>query len=210
MRVRSAVFAGGAVTLLAAVPAFAATLGVSSERLTGWQSATSVTNCWSPGSQTATTNADSYVNQATTGTNFGTDVSLRVRSSSGANRRTLVRFALPATPTNCTLTQARLRLFAATAAGGRTLRALRLNGAWTEAGVTWTNQPVTTGTGVTTTSATGWREWVVTTDVAAMYSGTNNGFLVRDNTESGGGSEQVFHSRERAGGTPAELVVTFG
>jgi hypothetical protein len=208
---RLALLAGGAAALLAAVPGFAATLGVSSSGLTAWQSPASVPYCAAAGSQTVTATADATVIQNTAGTNFGTATTLAVRSqSANRNRRALVRFALPATPANCTLTQARLRLFAATAVAGRTLRALRVNAAWVETGVTWTNQPATTGTGVTTASAAGWREWVVTADVAAQYAGANNGFLVRDNTEGGGGQEQVFHSREQAGGNPPELVVTFG
>jgi hypothetical protein len=49
-----------------------------------------------------------------------------------------------------------------------------------------------------------------------MYSGTNNGFLVRDAEESGAGAEQSFQSREQApdqsveAHKPPELVITFG
>ena len=41
-----------------------------------------------------------------------------------------------------------------------------------EGGVTWANQPATTGGAVTTTSGTGYREWNVAASVQAMYSGS--------------------------------------
>jgi hypothetical protein len=52
-------------------------------------------------------------------------------------------------------------------------------------------------------------QWDVTTQVQGMYSGSNNGFSVRDQTEDGPGVEQQFESRE-AGVDLPELVVTFG
>lgn len=62
----------------------------------------------------------------------------------------------------------------------------------------------------TTPSGTGWREWSVTAQVQAMYSGANNGFLIRDATEGGAGFEQQLHSREKAPDNPPQLVITFG
>ena len=44
----------------------------------------------------------------------------------------------------------------------------------------------------------------------AMYSGGNNGFVIRDAAESGGGIEQGFHSREKGTDNPPRLVITFG
>ena len=43
--------------------------------------------------------------------------------------------------------------------------------------------------------------------VAAQYSGTNNGFLIRDASENQD-AEQQYHSREKGSDTP-QLVVTF-
>lgn len=62
----------------------------------------------------------------------------------------------------------------------------------------------------TTPSGTGWRERSVTAQVQAMYSGANNGFLIRDATEGGAGFEQQLHSREKAPDNPPQLVITFG
>jgi hypothetical protein len=41
-----------------------------------------------------------------------------------------------------------------------------------------------------------------------MYAGTNNGFLIRDASENGGGFEQQFHSREKGIDMP-QLVIVF-
>ena len=211
-RARRIVLAGTIFALVVAVPAIAAQLTVVSSTLTAWQSATTVpVGCSAPGTQTASANADSWMNQGSAGSNFGTDPILRVRSQSGSrNNRLITRFTLPAVPANCSVTLATLRLFSSSSTAGRTLQALRVNAAWTETGVTWTNQPATTGTAVTTTSGAGYREWTVTAQVALMYSGTNNGFLIRDATENGTGLEQLFHAREKAPDNPPQLVLTFG
>ena len=211
-RARRIVLAAVALALLAAVPALAAQLTVISSKLTAWQSATTVPWCASPGTQTASADADSWINQASPTSNFATDALLNVRSQNGArNQRMITRFALPALPANCTVTLAILRLHASVSTAGRTLQALQVDAAWAENTVTWANQPGTTGTAATTTSALGYREWTVTTHVAAMYSGPNNGFLIRDATENNStGPAQWFHSREMAPVNPPELVLTFG
>ena len=43
-----------------------------------------------------------------------------------------------------------------------------------------------------------------------MYTVGNNGFLIRDATEGGGGVQQQLHSREKAPDNPPQLVITFG
>ena len=79
--------------------------------------------------------------------------------------------------------------------------------------MTWGNQPQAAA-GVPAASAPAPRtssyvEWTVTQQVKNMLTGTNNGFLVRDRTENGGGLEQGFHSREKSD-NPPRLVITFG
>jgi hypothetical protein len=71
-------------------------------------------------------------------------------------------------------------LFAESASNGRTIEAYQISANWVENTVTWANQPATTGTPVTSASGTGWRTWTVTTQVQAMYSGSNYGFLLKD------------------------------
>lgn len=197
--------------LAAGSAAYAASLTVTSSRLTSWHSPTVVV-C-AAGTVTVPAIADSYVDQDMPGMNFGTDGSLKVRTqllgalgiSLGGEWWTLVRFTLPATPPLCAVTNAKLRLFASAASPGRTLSAYRVAASWGETTVNWTNKPATAGTAVTTTSGTGYREWIVT----GLYSLSASGFLVRDD----GGSllsmhQQLFNSHEAASNRP-ELVVTF-
>jgi len=158
--------------------------------------------------QTLTANADAWIDSGSTSSNKGSDSILKVMSKSGGNLRALVRFALPTMPEGCSVESATLRLNAKSAAGGRTLQALQLGGSWTEGGVTWANQPATTGSAVTTSSGTGYREWNVAGMVQGMYTSGNHGFLVRDASEDQD-AEQQFHSREESTNQP-QLVLKFG
>jgi large repetitive protein len=154
--------------------------------------------------------ADSWVLQSDAAKNNGGDSALKVDSKSGGNARALVRFDLPAIPAGCDVVTAKLRLYAASYKDGRTLQAIPLAAAWTETGVTWGNQPATTGTAATTTSGFGYRDWTVTSQVQAMYTpGTNHGFLIRDASENGGGLDQAFNSREKGTDNPPQLVISF-
>jgi hypothetical protein len=175
------------------------------------------TSCSQPGPQTIAASRDSYVDSLAGGSNFGTSVQLLARSAQVfvlSQLRTVVGFNLPAVPARCTLTGADLRLYATNPASGRTIQALRLNGTWTETGVTNSNLPSTTGSAVASTSLSNpaFQEWGVLTAVQAMYAGTNNGFLIKDSVDSAVLSvQQVFQSRN---GTPdgqdPQLVLTFG
>jgi hypothetical protein len=159
---------------------------------------------------TLTADADAWIDQNSSGNNYGSDSIIKVQAKSSNNFRTLVRFPMPTSvPQGCVVQSATLRLYSASSSGNRTLQALRLNASWTESGVNWGNQPATTGTAATTSSGSGYRQWTVTAQVQAMYSaGANHGFLVRDATEGGGGSEQQFHSREKGNDLP-QLVINF-
>jgi hypothetical protein len=173
-----------------------------------WTIASSVVSC---GSQvTVGASADAWVDQSSRDQNKGTDSTLKVRTKNGAaNVRALLQFNLPAAPAGCAVGTATLRVYSDSAVNGRTLQVLQVIGPWTENGVTWTNQPGTTGTAATAASGTGWKQWTVTGMVNAMYGGTNNGFLLKDATENhNGGFEQAFHSREKGVDTP-QLVITF-
>ena len=130
---------------------------------------------------------------------------------SGDAGRSLVQFSLPSAPTGCTITSATLRLNAESYQSGRTIAVHRNSGSWAEGSVTWNSMPGYTGTAVTTASAFGWLQWTVTDHVSAMYSGSNNGFLVKDYYEDDSGSNQEtqrFTTRETS--TDPELVITWG
>jgi hypothetical protein len=156
---------------------------------------------------TLSADADAWIDQNSSSNNMGSDSILKIQSKSGNNFRALVRFALPAMPDGCVVQSAILRLYAASYKTGRTLQALQVSADWTESGVTWSNQPATTGAAATTSSGSGYREWNVAAQVQAMYAGANYGFLIRDKTENKD-AEQQFHSREKGESMP-QLVITF-
>ena len=154
-------------------------------------------------------NADSWIDQGSPANNNGSDSTLKVMSKNGGALRVLVRFTLPTVPQGCVVDTARLRLYAGSAKENRTIQVLRLDGAWTESGVNWGNQPATAGPAATVASGAGagWREWNVAAQAEAMRTGSNHGFLIRDANE-GEDAEQQYNSREKSSDRP-ELVLTF-
>lgn len=182
---------------LTAVVVRAAILSTTSANLTILKPTQLPPYCASPGSQTVTSTRDAWIDQNSPTSNKDTDANLRVKSQdSNRNRRTLVGFTLPSLPANCAVTSATLRLFNNHLDAGRTIAVYRAASSWTEAGVTWSNAPATTGSAVNATTAAGWMTWTVTTHVQAMYV-TNDGFIVRDaNEDNAGAIENQFDSRE--------------
>jgi len=166
--------------------------------------------CASPGVRpTLYASADSYIQQASANTNFGSSSSLFVNPTSGAAMRSLILFTLPTLPANCTVTAATLQLHNSSVGSGRSIDVYQANASWTENGVTWNNRPGQTGTAVTSTPATT-QTWDVTAHVQAQYAGTNNGFVVRDHSEGSGTNQQNYDSRTKSGGSPPQLIVTWG
>lgn len=184
---------------------------------TGNQVSSAASFCLSPGTKPPLyPSEDTASYESSTTTNYGTNVQFGVLSAAGGNVRGFVRFPLP-NISGCTITGATLRLYVASPAPGRLIDVYRVDPAaplWTELGLTWSNQPGTTGTAVTTSSLTGagWQEWTVTDLVTAMKSGVNNGFLVRDGADgSSPPKSNYYDSKESA--TPAnkpQLVLTWG
>jgi hypothetical protein len=201
-------------------------LGVVSGSMVGWTSAlfTSTTSnpansfaaaasfCSSPGGQTVSTDRDTYVRQDQLTNNFGTANDLYVQSRDGSrNRRTLVYMPLPSKPSGCVISSAILRLYATAVTSGRTIEAYRAAASWTETGVNWNTQPATVGGAATSDSGStiGWKEWNVTAQVDLMYTGSNNGFLLKDATENlAAAPDQIYQSREGGTNDP-ELIVSF-
>jgi hypothetical protein len=171
---------------------------------------TAPTFCASAGTQTFVADEDSYVDENTPATNYGSATSLQVQSRQGGrNRRALVHFPLPAAPF-CSVTSATLRLRATSATAGRMLEAYEAATPWTEGTVNWLTQPLTIGSPSTTTSAAGWIQFDVTSQVQNLFAILNTGFVVRDAVESQNpASTQQFSSREASTYRP-ELVITLG
>jgi hypothetical protein len=204
-----------AAAAMALVGAFAGTTfsafsGSTSNAGNTFAAAASFGGCSSAGTVTASANIDSWIDQASASSNFGSDQILKVKRENGNKaNRALVRFNLPAVPSGCTVTGATLRLYAGSATTGRTLQALRITGTWAENTVRWNNQPATTTPAATTTSASGWNQWTVTSQVQAMYSVANHGFMIRFDSEGNPQAEMQFHARNKGSQHP-ELRVTFG
>ncbi len=169
------------------------------------------------GMKTVTAYADSWVSRENKTTNYGSDSYDWVRAGAEVSR-SLIAFPLLSTGSGgdtCAVSSAVLKLYAgsSTSTDGtvRLLQAFRAADSWTESTVTWNNQPGTTGTAATTSSANGWRSWDVTTQVQEMYTGGNYGFLVRDSVETGGGGHrwfQRFDSREYTNKPVLDVTLT--
>lgn len=199
-----ALVAGGAGTT------FSAFSGSTSSAGNTFAAAASFGGCSSAGTVTASANIDSWIDQASAGSNFGSDQILKLKRETGSKaNRALVRFNLPAVPSGCTVTGATLRLYAASASTGRTMQALRITQSWAENTVRWTGQPGTATPAATTSSVSGWNQWTVTSQVQAMYSGSNFGFQIRFDVETNPVAEMQFHARNKGSQHP-ELRITFG
>jgi hypothetical protein len=208
--------AAAATVALTQVPASGAFSGVDGNAANRVASAASF--CTAPPSTLSST-GDSWTDESNDDDNHQNDLELRVRSSAGGDRHVWIGFALPAAPTNCGLTQAKLALYNKTPATGRFIDVYRGNPGpplWTVAGITWSNEPGYTGTAATTAATTnvpGWQEWNVTAHVVAQYAGgvnAQNGFLLRDRAEnSGTPREQVYHDRQDTTYRPT-LALTWG
>jgi hypothetical protein len=209
----AALGAGLAVALVLAQntagAAFTATTGNAADQVSS-----AASFCPGPGSTTLNPSEDTSGYQAQATTNYGASSPIGTVSANGANARAFLRFPLPNLG-YCTVTGATLRLYANSVASGRTINVYTADQAapvWTELGLTWTNQPASTGTpvGVASLSAVGWQQWTVTNLVKALYTGTNNGLVVQDSAEnkSPGSATQQYDSRE--GTNVPQLLLTWG
>jgi hypothetical protein len=170
-----------------------------------------------PGVGTTTLNPDSDTTgyQSTPTTFYGTDTRLGALSGNGADGRALLHFDLTgAIPAFCSLTGATLNLYANSPASGRTIEVhlVTVGSSWSEAATNWTNMPTYGATPVATSaslSLAGWQAWPVTALVGALLSGTNDGFLVKDQTEGvSPPHNNIYDSRE--GPNKPRLVITYG
>ncbi|MGH2741046.1 MAG: DNRLRE domain-containing protein, partial [Thermoleophilaceae bacterium] len=173
-------------TALALTVGLAASLsGVSSQKLTVEEKATSVPTTMSC---TASATADNYVSQSDPVTNFGSADFVEVRAFITSDRRTFVKFDVAgcSIPATATIDSATLSLYMHAAPGSsRTYQARRVTASWIETGQTWNNQPAVAGAD-TSTFSTGtisnvWKSADVKADVAAFVAGsqTNHGWRIK-------------------------------
>jgi hypothetical protein len=222
-----------AVALLVGLaPGFTANLGLASQLLTPYRTCTITAT---PASTTAVT--DASVRQASATTNFGTSTTNNVASAASANRRLYVFFDLaqcnPAIPSSAIVRLATLRMYVGgLAASCRTIDVFRVTATWSEAGITWNNQPfgtainnpasgsasdtftagtpagcqnLTTGTYLVGANPTG--------DVAAFVAGsaTNFGWMLRDDVEGAATAFTETLSAKNLGtlAQAPQLIVTY-
>jgi hypothetical protein len=169
--------------------------------------------CQQEGSYSITSPDDSFIDEGNVNQNNAGNTALRVRSKQGANRRTLIRHALPELDPECVVSSAKLVLTTTAFKPGRTLQATPIAATWNASTVTWANQPAATGTAVTAPGPTANGQTVefdVTARVQSIYAGTavNNGFIVKDATENDpAGVENVFASNENGSADPQIILV---
>jgi hypothetical protein len=161
--------------------------------------------------------ADSYVwgNSGTADMNFGTATTMSVGNSS-ASFRALVRFDYPAYPAGCTLNTVVLEMVPTSGGTGRNHTAKRITAAWTEAAVTYNNQPATTTTGQTTVASVATNaveSWDVKTmflaDTNSAGTGTERGFMIIDAAETNGIFKAFASSEHATTGYRPRLVIDF-
>jgi hypothetical protein len=233
MKLRYFVVALGA--LMAIPTASAASLGLASQNLTP------VRTCILGGYPTTTANEiDAAVEQGNPGTSYGTATNMEVQSSHNANMRAYIEFLLsgcsPGISTTAIVRVATLRLYATAVPTGtcRTDDVFPVAASWTEAGITWNNQPFgTTLNNPATGSATAQMQvgatcaannaagyvsgWIVTSDVQKFVSGTTTdyGWMIRDDAELTAAGTAYHATYEAKNGETAnatedpQLVITY-
>jgi hypothetical protein len=182
---------------------------------TGNQVSAAASFCTAPGSTTLSVTNDTWVDQANPTTANGGAPGLTVRSFAGANGQALLRFTLPALPSQCHLTAATLRLHATSSQGPGTIEVSRASTTWTSAAATWNmaSRPAPAGTPVGTAAGTaGWHAWTVTVLVTALYAGPNEGFLVKDRIDDAAVSRSTVYESLDSPTTAnrPQLVLTWG
>jgi hypothetical protein len=194
--------------------AVAASLGVSSARLTSYSAAASI-----PASSCSlTSTADTYAYLFSGSTNFGTGTTMFVQDRSGRHQRSFAQFDVASCiPGNALVVSASLGLYLVTApASSRTYNANRVTASWVETTLTWNNQPAVNGA-ATASVATGTTNgvtlnWDVASDVQLFADGTSDfGWRIADAAEGANSNRQgTFRTRET--GTAAQrpnLSITY-
>ncbi len=164
--------------------------------------------CSTPGTVTVTADLDTDTESSKPTTAFG--AALTARTDLNRINYAYIHFPLAALATGCRVTFAQLQVTYTSVAGSTpTVSVYTAAGPWTEA-TTWNTQPAVTGSPTTAMpTAVGAFTWLVTSQVQALYVGTNNGFELQPGGSNG---PDTFATRETLL-TPVSveaLTVTFG
>jgi acid phosphatase type 7 len=149
---------------------------------------------------TVTAAADSYVNQSSPTTNYGTSTQLRVDGSPFL--RSYLRFNVQ----NVTgrITRVTLRIFASSAAGSGCVANIVSNNTWTETSLTYNNAPPL-GSPLGSSGSFGAGVWI-TMDVTAYITG-NGTYSIAVTTP---GSTAVSLASREASANPPQLIIETG
>jgi hypothetical protein len=160
--------------------------------------------------QTFNPYADAYVRNGTyAGTNYGTNASLSIKTSSvtGNSRNSFLMFDLTGKGIN-TVTSVKLRVYANTVATF-TVGAYQVASTWTEAGLTWNNAP-TFGSLISSVKISTknlYYEWDLTSYVQAQLNLGVYKFSVALKDVASSGNEIIFNSKESSTNKPQIVVV---
>jgi hypothetical protein len=184
---------------------------------------------------TSTAMGDTVVKQDAAATNFGTGTSMDLASGNAVNHRVYVRFDLakctPTIPTTATVKLATLRLDAAgIPTACRTHDVFKVTSTWSEAAITWSNQPFGTTINNPPSSqrsasldigsapcanSTGFTyvSWTVTADTQAFAAApaSNFGWMIRDDAEGSATTRTATYVAKDGNflsGSP-QLIVTY-
>jgi hypothetical protein len=156
--------------------------------------------------------ADSYVSQSLPSSNFGSATTMHVANI----ERSLLLFDLSEIPIGANVSSAEVVLCALSidpGAAGRTHQITRPTSNWTEAGVTWNNQPGgNTGSAMpfTVPAAPGCLSVDVTPALQALaQGGANYGFRITDQDESSAPHVEYATREDAVPGLRPTLNVTF-
>jgi hypothetical protein len=191
--------------------AYAASLSVGSWHL--WAGSQTLTKATCTLGASATT--DTYVAQASAGTNFGTGATMLVRSNSASQDWSFIRFDLSSCgiPTTGGADTATLTLTVTAAPGNtRTITVTPVLSTWASGTLTWTAaQSLTYGSATTTFATgttTGTKTATVTVDVDNLIksSSANFGWRLSD---SGSGNQTTTFATSNASSNTPQLVVNY-
>ncbi len=158
--------------------------------------ATTYTATYTTNSFSIATAADAYIRWNKTGTNFGTQTQLQVRSGQYRSYVKFVVAGLTAAPSS-----ARIRLWVTDAStnGGS---CFLVGNTWTETGITWNNAPAIPGTPVSSIGAAAVGTWVECNVTAVVTGNGTFSFAL-----SGGNNDAAIYASRETANDPV-LVIT--
>jgi hypothetical protein len=199
----AAIVVGG---ILAAAAA-AATVGIVSQRLAIFSNPLTHATCTS-----ATVSDDSYTDENSTASNFGTATTLSISSRSSKRKFAWIRFDLTpcSFPANAQVDSATLGVNVTTAGSGRTVSVSKVTATWSAGTITWANQPTASGTvtGTFSANATGAKTVDVSADAADFVDGQapNYGWQLADLGTAANVTEAIGSVENTAGNRPTLTI----